>query len=278
MPLTPADYYQICLIVAGVFVLARQTRRARGEPSPPIEPWKARWLDFLLWLWVILISIYLGEGLLGLIYAPARHQPPDDLSVVLSGVVFQGCWLAAQLGMVLTRRSWSPAPVNREPMGLGRAFVQGGLAFLAAYPIIIAVSLVWQWLLQLFGFALSQQDAVKILEGNPTTMETTLLVVFAVAAAPIAEELFFRAGFYRFLKSQMRPLFALLVASALFAFAHANLLTFAPLFVLGVLLARAYEKSGNLAVPIVFHALFNLNTIALTLLFPDQVSKLIHSP
>ena len=57
------------------------------------------------------------------------------------------------------------------------------------------------------------------------------------------------------------------------AAAHANLQEFLPLFVIGLLLTRAYERSGNIAVPMVFHALFNLNNIALVILFPE----LLHS-
>ena len=44
---------------------------------------------------------------------------------------------------------------------------------------------------------------------------------------------------------------------SLFAVVHANLLSFAPLLLVGILLARNYERSGNLLVPILFHAFFN---------------------
>jgi hypothetical protein len=101
-----------------------------------------------------------------------------------------------------------------------------------------------------------------------------LLAVFAISGgilAPVNEELFFRAGLYRFFKGRLKPRHALVATNLLFAAAHANLQEFLPLFVIGLLLTRAYERSGNIAVPMVFHALFNLNNIALVILFPEML-------
>jgi membrane protease YdiL (CAAX protease family) len=39
-----------------------------------------------------------------------------------------------------------------------------------------------------------------------------------------------------------------------------------------------YERTGNIAAPILFHALFNLTTILLMLLFPDTSLSLQPSP
>jgi membrane protease YdiL (CAAX protease family) len=58
---------------------------------------------------------------------------------------------------------------------------------------------------------------------------------------------------------------ALLLPSVLFAGLHANLASFVPLALLGVVFSLAYERTGRIAVPIIAHALFNLNTIVLIL-------------
>jgi hypothetical protein len=57
----------------------------------------------------------------------------------------------------------------------------------------------------------------------------------------------------------------LLIPALLFAALHANLASFPQLCVLGIGFSLAYERSGNIAVPMLAHALFNLNTIALLL-------------
>ena len=58
------------------------------------------------------------------------------------------------------------------------------------------------------------------------------------------------------------------ITALLFTLAHANVLALLPLFLLGMLLARAYERSGNIWVPIGLHALFNLNNIVLLQVIP----------
>ena len=55
-----------------------------------------------------------------------------------------------------------------------------------------------------------------------------------------------------------------MLPSAVWASLH-GLTAFAPLLALGVVLSLAYERTGNLAVPMLAHALFNLNTILLLL-------------
>jgi membrane protease YdiL (CAAX protease family) len=46
---------------------------------------------------------------------------------------------------------------------------------------------------------------------------------------------------------------------------HGNLVAFGPLFALGLVFAIAYERTGRIAVPIIAHGLFNLNTVVLLL-------------
>ncbi len=58
---------------------------------------------------------------------------------------------------------------------------------------------------------------------------------------------------------------AVLLPALIFAALHANLASFPQLVVLGVLFSLAYERTGNIAVPMLAHALFNLNTILLLL-------------
>ncbi len=55
------------------------------------------------------------------------------------------------------------------------------------------------------------------------------------------------------------------VSAGLFALAHANWISFLPLFILGLLFASAYERTGRIAVPMLAHALFNLNSLVLVL-------------
>ena len=58
---------------------------------------------------------------------------------------------------------------------------------------------------------------------------------------------------------------AFVVSAGLFALLHGNWVSSLPLFILGLVFAAGYERTGRMAVPMLAHALFNLNTLLLVL-------------
>ena len=106
-------------------------------------------------------------------------------------------------------------------------------------------------------------------------MAIAVLVLIAVVLAPIIEELIFRGCLYRFLKSQTAILPAQIISGILFSLMHANIFSFLPLALIGVLLARVYEKTGSILVSIWFHAFFNGHTLLMLFLvnLSDTVPK-----
>ena len=93
-----------------------------------------------------------------------------------------------------------------------------------------------------------------------------MMIVATVLVAPVTEELLFRGCFYRFLKAKIPLIFALALSGLVFSLLHYNVLGVVPLFVLGMALAYTYEKTGNLKVPILLHAIWNANTVIIILL------------
>jgi hypothetical protein len=95
------------------------------------------------------------------------------------------------------------------------------------------------------------------------------MITLAVVIAPLTEELVFRAGLFRFLRSRAPHWLALGVSAVLFASLHVNWVTlegltsFVPLVALAVMFSLAYERTGKIGTAIVAHALFNLNTVVL---------------
>ena len=90
-------------------------------------------------------------------------------------------------------------------------------------------------------------------------------VTSSVVVAPVTEELIFRRGLFRWLRTRLPRPAALLLPAVLFAALHANLASFPALVVLGVIFSLAYERTGRIGTSIVAHALFNLHTILLVL-------------
>ena len=93
-----------------------------------------------------------------------------------------------------------------------------------------------------------------------------LLPTFAIIGllAPFAEEVFFRGFLLAALASVIGGLRGALVSSAIFSVAHLNVGTLVPIFVMGMLLAWLYLRTGSIWPPFVAHAAQNL--IALTVL------------
>jgi uncharacterized protein len=83
------------------------------------------------------------------------------------------------------------------------------------------------------------------------------VVLAGAVLAPIAEELFFRGFVFRSYLSMRGPLVAYPLSSLLFATLHLNLPALLPIFVLGLLFAAAYQRTGSIVPSMVGHALFN---------------------
>ena len=241
-----------------------------GKPPPAGLPaWPARLLDFFLWLWLLWCVLLLSQ----FASSPLVHRfPPDSLAAVaIAGIIGQIAGLAAQIFLLRRVPTLSPRPLDAAWMTRRQAVARALLDFLIALPLIFVVNLVWGMTLNGLQYLqpslqLSPQNVVLLLlqNGNPWLLGA--LAVIAILIAPVNEELLFRGGIYRFLKSRCRPRVALVITSQLFGLAHANLLEFLPLVLIGALLVRTYERTGRILAPIVFHAAFNAVNISLILL------------
>jgi membrane protease YdiL (CAAX protease family) len=91
------------------------------------------------------------------------------------------------------------------------------------------------------------------------------LIAAIVAAAPVAEELFFRGLVYGWLRARLGRASATAVGAVLFAAAHQNLTLVLPLTLVGAGLGWLYEESGSLWPPVLAHAAVNAASLTLTL-------------
>lgn len=128
-----------------------------------------------------------------------------------------------------------------------------------------ATAVLWEYVLDAFGVRASPQDIVTLLARRGNAFEITAVLLGAVTLAPITEEILFRVLLFRWVRTRFARGVVLLVPAAFFAFIHGFIAVFGPLMVLSIVLALAYERTGHPAVPILAHALFNLNTILIVL-------------
>jgi membrane protease YdiL (CAAX protease family) len=153
-------------------------------------------------------------------------------------------------------------------LGFVRTLSTGAILLFFAYPLILLSDTITQ---QFFGGGSSKQNIVEFFSGSRTIEQRMMIIVFAVAIAPVVEEFLFRFFIYGVLKRYFGRLLGVTFSALLFAAAHAHLPSFVPLLVLGSCFAIAYEWSGSILVAMTMHSLFNSLTLT-ALAFPEILS------
>jgi membrane protease YdiL (CAAX protease family) len=146
-----------------------------------------------------------------------------------------------------------------------RALGTGVILLFFAYPLIGLSEAINQ---RLFGGDSSKQSIVEFFSGSRTIDQRIMIIVFAVAIAPVFEEFLFRFFIYGVIKRYFGCLAGVILSALLFSAAHAHFPSFVPLFVLGSCFAIAYEWSGSILVSMTMHSLFNSLTLTV-LAFPE---------
>lgn len=266
---------ELLLLIVGIVTVYRLLmsptgKNWRDQPSP-LPHWPINSIDFALAFLAVIIG-----GVFGQFVAQLYAEQPgldENTRLMIYGAGFQAGLLAGVFAAsyALRRKTTSYDPVSPDPespaaisapLNLWRA---GGITFLAAMPTLLVLNLAWTLLLETFGFDTSKQELVDLFANSDSLPLIITMSVLAVIVAPLAEELIFRAGFFRFLRSRTPTWLAYTLPSAVFASLHGNVVAFVPLMALGMIFSYSYERTGNLRVPIIAHSIFNLHTILLLL-------------
>jgi membrane protease YdiL (CAAX protease family) len=269
-PVTPAAIAAICLelflMLAGLVLLWRTSLSAEARARPPVRHltvWAVSWVDFLMFLWYIVLCAFLFQT--GAVYLLRKAGPLSQEGQVLAGLAFQ---LGVLAGCAAFRYLRPPRPTfdyfDPAPEAAQRLpFAAGLTTFLIALPLLGGTAFAWQSLLRLLGMDVRPQSLVNVFAESESPGFSALLIFFAVVVAPVTEELVFRRGFFRFARQHLPRWAALLLPALIFAALHQNLASFAPLVVLAVVFSLAYERTGNIAVTMIAHGIFNLNSVIL---------------
>ena len=139
---------------------------------------------------------------------------------------------------------------------------------LAIWPIVMAVIIITIFFVELISgqeYQMQQHQQLEMIREYPELPIRISIVVTALVIVPLFEEMLFRGFFQtmirRFFEIQNGAWLAILMSSGLFAITHANAGHWLALFVLGICMGYAYEKSGSLFRPIFIHSLFNAVSI-----------------
>lgn len=235
--------------------------KARARPlASVLRPWDAGVADIGLLVWVVLCGGLVLQ-MLGMAVTKHLGLSPEKAQVA-AGAFFQFGMLAACLGFIFTTRAGKDYDVPRKGL-----LLPGLLCFCVAVPTVFFVGFLWQSLLVKTGIPFKEQDLIGLFRETKDAPWLLFMGVLAVIVAPLSEELIFRAGIFRFLRTRpgVPRWTAYAVSALLFGVLHLSTASFPQLVVLGLLFAYAYERTGNIGVPMLAHALFNGNTVILIL-------------
>jgi membrane protease YdiL (CAAX protease family) len=273
--LTVATLVTDAIYTIGVFIFAKwligtslgrraladsPTRRNRMPAYTPFIP-------FGIWLFGTATIQSLAHEIIGSL-GGWRETFLDNLIYCLGALITVAViLLIAQFTFARGLRGFGLRP-RTIPRDLGWAWVD----LLAVWPIVLAMIVVTVAIGKaLVGedFEIPQHMGLEIITESASPLLQILIVVLAVAIAPLVEEMLFRGMIQTTLRSYLgRPWLAVIATSAMFASVHANGTHWPALFALAMGLGYSYEKSGSLFRPIFMHALFNGTTILAALLEP----------
>lgn len=171
-----------------------------------------------------------------------------------------------------------------------RDFFAAFVNLLSVWPLMmaaIALTIYFGELIYGPQYEISQHEQLELIKTYPQWQLRILIFVVAVIIAPVLEEMIFRGLFQtvirsvfesrssiphqnnfdssRFGAARNRAWTAILISSGFFSMVHGNIPHWPALFLLGLCLGYAYEKSGSLFRPIFIHAFFNAITIIFVL-------------
>lgn len=202
------------------------------------------------------LAFFVLQGLLTSILQRGGMAPARALSLSFVGA---GCAVAG-VSLVFFQRSRVPhlsraLGLTRPAAGRGGRVRQLGLGVAAGF-VAACVGLGYLALARHVPWIARELEEATRSMGELDLDARLSLLMLAVLAAPLFEEFIFRGILYRgFRRSTGAPLAC--VASALvFALMHPGV-TALPIFVMAVLAALAYERTGWLATPIAAHMTYN---------------------
>lgn len=263
----------VLVILSSAFLWMHDIREPKTSSAPEskLNAWPIGWVNFGIFICSIIGIVFILQNLAVFLFLDeAKISELDDrltIWIPILGIFFQQ--IPVLIVIYLIRRFY-PAQfadqINVTYLSILGAFRKTIPIFIKYVPIVWLSSLIWAvFLLGLVHLGLidefEPQKIIQQLQQGADPITLFLSAIMITIMAPVVEEILFRGFIYRFFKSQTTLFAAQFLSAVLFALIHNSLLAFVPILILGILLAKIYERAGNLLVPIFFHAFFNSFTL-----------------
>ncbi len=157
---------------------------------------------------------------------------------------------------------WQQVVFNFSSFNLNSIFWAIG-GYGGAIPLVVLISVGQQLLLRGHG---GGNPLLEIITQSDGISSVLVFWLTLGVSAPIFEEIIFRGFLFPSLTKHFQPNFSLVISSVLFALVHMNVNDLLPLTMLGFVLGLVYDRSRNLATPILLHCFWNTGSFISLLL------------
>jgi uncharacterized protein len=267
-------------LIALWFVQFGGRAKKAKQGDSPLAPWDISFTSFFIGVLCVLMSGMVAGGALqiAVLFFPSISKD-ESWQMITSLGILHSCFIGGALlarSLMRSAPDWlgerqSQAAAPPAPFK-GSTLFAGIVVFFITLTVVHPLNQLSNAILLHLGLPTTIQDQVQFLHTAQSPIALVLFALFAVVLAPISEELIFRGGLFRYLRTRVPRWVALLLPAVIFAGPHVNSQTLhglnsvLPLIGLAVVFSLAYERTGRIAVPIIAHALFNLHTVVLVLL------------
>ena len=216
------------------------------------------------------LSLVASIVTLSLILELANYGKWDDLPMWGVSLVGLSQQLVLILAVVISARAFGISLQKDFLLQSKKSDVGKGLCYgiAAQYLVVPVVTYPFIWIFDIDANRIS--EPARELSDKATSPIGIIAIILTVGLlAPFAEELFFRGLLYGSIRKKgdsagnqkLIVWTSAIISSAIFSAIHFQLLLFPALFVIGMIFALIYERSGRLAPAIWAHVGFNATTL-----------------
>lgn len=138
--------------------------------------------------------------------------------------------------------------------------------YLTILPVLIGIIFINNFVLEKLGIETTINPAIELFLKIKSPFLFSFLIFQIVFFGPLAEELFFRGFVYKLLRKKYGFLLSAAASSLLFTALHRSSQDAFPLVALAIILCYVYERTNNIAAPILFHIIHNSLNVSFLLL------------
>lgn len=234
--------------------------------SPPDVTWGVA--DIFRVMVVIFFIGYIAQfAESGIFRALGFRKPDEKLVTVLTSTVTDVIAVLVVLFFVVEKFKSGIRGLGITVKNVWRDIRIGIAGYVTLLPLLALIMIIVLSVLELIKYEQPISPALELFYGDSRPKLLLVLTALVTFLGPIAEELFFRGFAYPVLRRKIGIKGAMILVSAVFSLLHLNVISFLPIFALGLLLAYLYEKTGSLIPAITVHMIHNMAVVFFVYLY-----------